>query len=854
MPGMAWLVEGGVSGNLATMDPQLSPMLWTTIATGKRAWQHGVHGFTEVDPASGRVVPVAYASRRCKTVWEILGERGLRSHVVGWFATHGEPNPHGCIVSNMAGSLRGVGPQDDPAVWPRLPPGTCWPASLADEIAPLRVSPYDVDPDEILRLFVPKAHEIDQKKDPRLWHLAGHLAEAFSVHAHATHVMEKDPDWDFTAIYYRPLDEICHRFMPYHSPRMEGVPERDFELYRDVVNSTYRLYDLFLRRLLHFAGPDGAVMVVSDHGFHSDHLRPRFTPNVPAGITVWHRPQGIFAARGPGFRADELVFGARLLDVAPTVLNYFVLPTGRDMEGRVLEEAFVKQQPVAQVATWEDPEWIERERLPAGDPVNKAMLEHFVALGYLEEVPAGDPAAAKSTQRENDWSLARAYMDAGRAADALPLLQSCHAGQPARTDFAQMLAMCQLQLGQLDEAEASAKKALDTFGPRDRAQFLLASIELQRGRPADAVAHLESVGGLGMIDPNGLLLLSRAYVELRRWDEAGEAAKRSIALDADNPQPYLALARQLIHRKCYAEAPERALAAVSLDFARANAHFLLGMALFGDGKTQEAIHALLTCLKHEPAFLRAYRLLASIYRHQGDEQSSRTCLQQFRAILLMRRAKAVPPAKSRAPAPTANDDPVEELEFVVVSGLPRSGTSLMMQMLRAAGIPVMTDGKRAADEDNLEGYWEWEEIKKLPTDPDVLKQAKGKAVKVISALLPSLPLVHRYKIIYMTRPMEQVVDSQWAMLARQGKTPSAEKAHMAATLEQHDKRLRSILAASERVKLLEVSYPDLVKNPAPVIEQLAQFLAPHFRPGPDVQACIRPQLHRQKGSGGGDGR
>ena len=73
MPGMAWLVEGGVSGNLATMEPQLSPMLWSSIATGKRAWQHGIHGFTEVDPASGRVVPVAYASRRCKTVWEILG-------------------------------------------------------------------------------------------------------------------------------------------------------------------------------------------------------------------------------------------------------------------------------------------------------------------------------------------------------------------------------------------------------------------------------------------------------------------------------------------------------------------------------------------------------------------------------------------------------------------------------------------------------------------------------------------------------------------------------------------------------------------------------------------------------------
>jgi len=857
MPGMAWLVEGGVSGNLATMEPQLSPMLWTSITTGKRAWQHGVHGFTEVDPASDRVVPVAYASRRCKTVWEILGERGLRSHVIGWFATHGEPNPHGCLVSNMAGSLQGVGPDDEPEKWPPLAPGSCWPPDLAGEIAPLRVSPYDLDPEEVLRLFVPKAHEIDQKNDPRLWHLAGHLAEAFSVHAQATHVMERDPDWDFTAIYYRPLDEICHRFMHYHPPRMEGVPERDFELYRDVVHATYRLYDLFLRRLLHFAGPDGAVMVVSDHGFHSDHLRPIFTPNVPAGITVWHRPQGIFAARGPGFRADELVFGARLLDVAPTVLNFFGLPAGRDMDGRVLEEAFVERRPPGQVDTWEDPGGIERERLPADDPSNRAMLEHFVALGYLAEIPGGDAAAAESTRRENDWSLARAYMDAGRAADALPLLESCVAGQPERTDFAQMLAMCQLQLGLLDEAEESAKKALETFGPQERAQHLLASIALQRERPAEAVALLESVGGMEMTDPNGLLLLARAFVELRRWDEAAEAAKQSIALDSDNPRPYLALTRQLIHRKLYAEAAECALAAISLDFSRANAHFLLGVALAGEGKQSEALQALHTCLKLDPAFLRAYRLLGRIYRQQGDEAKAQACQQQYRTVIALRKVKFVPPPKPRDKAPTQAAAPIEnppaaeeEMEFIIVSGLPRSGTSLMMQMLQAGGLPLMTDGKRIPDEDNPEGYWEWEEIKTLPKNPRILEEAAGKVVKVISALLPGLPLKHRYKILYMTRPVEEAVDSQCALLVRGGQTPKSERQHLIAIQKQHSEKILAALRANKRFEVLEVAFPELIANPAPTIARVASFLPGRFHPTPAVAACIKPQLYRNRQPGG----
>jgi tetratricopeptide (TPR) repeat protein len=481
------------------------------------------------------------------------------------------------------------------------------------------------------------------------------------------------------------------------------------------------------------------------------------------------------------------------------------------------------------------------------------MLEHFVALGYLAEIPGADAGAAEGTRQENDWSLARAFMDAGRAADALPLLESCAAGQPARTDFAQLLAMCQLQLGLLDEAEESAKKALEAFGPLERAQHLLASIALQRERPAEAVALLESVGGLDMTNPNGLLLLARSYVELRRWDEAAEAAKRSIALDADNPQPYLALTRQLLHRKLYAEATEAALSAISLDFARPNAHFLLGTALAGDGQLNEACQALHTCLKLEPTFLRAYRLLARIHRKLGDEVKALAYDQQYRAVIVLRKDKFVRVPQPRASSPVQAIAPagdaaaaVEEMELIVVSGLPRSGTSLMMQMLRAGGIPVMTDELRTADEDNPEGYWEWEEIKKLPKDPGILVQARGKALKIISALLPALPLSHRYKIIFMTRPIAQVVESQWTMLARQGKPPELDKQRMAVAMEQHSQQVRQIFAASSRVELLEVSYADLVANPQPLIDDLAKFLGDAFTPGPAVRSCIRPQLHRQR--------
>ncbi len=130
------------------------------------------------------------------------------------------------------------------------------------------------------------------------------------------------------------------------------------------------------------------------------------------------------------------------------------------------------------------------------------------------------------------------------------------------------------------------------------------------------------------------------------------------------------------------------------------------------------------------------------------------------------------------------------LDLLIVSGLPRSGTSLMMQMLAAAGIPPMTDGERLADEGNPEGYWEWEEIKKLLKNPRLIEQSVGKAVKVIYTLLPFLPRPHRYKIIYMVGPTSQVVDSQWAMLDRQGQKPRSERQYLIETQEHHSRQIR----------------------------------------------------------------
>jgi predicted Zn-dependent protease len=867
MPTLEKLVHSGTSGNLTTLEPQLSPMLWTSIATGKMAYHHGVPGFTEVDSQSGAIVPVSAATRKCQTVWEILAERGLKSHIVSWFATQGEANLPGKMVSNMYCHLPKVAKDSDPATWPAPLPGTYWPESLAEVLNEDRVSLHDIDPDYVLRLFVPNGDKVDQSKDQRLVSLSQRLAEAFSAHNAAVRLMEIDPEWDFFAVYYRTIDEICHQFMHYYPPKMDGIRQEDFEMYKDVVQGAYRLHDFMLRRLLELAGPDTAVMLVSDHGFHSDHLRPKFTPRVPAGITVWHRPQGVFVASGEGFRRDELVYGARLLDITPTVLHYFGYPVGQDMQGRVLEDIFSEKRSIQSIPTWEPSNGSHRPRARLGEKENKALLEQFVALGYIDEIPEDNSVAIAETNRENDWNMARAMLYSGRYEQALPLLEHCLHAQPFRTDYAQALARCQLKLKMLDEADQTIDRARDHFGRTENADLIKASIAMERD---DYALALELLHGVAEKLPQEIeiqLFLARCYAALRRWDEGLAAVDRVLAADPDNPNAFLVRARIELHQDKAFEAVDSALTAVGLQYGNPMGHYLLGASLLQLNKLRDSERALSNCHQLAPDYLPALRLLARVYLRLGDNskyiatenlrsqalanlrESAGKELYRIRLAVAQRqtqRDELDRKKQAEIDRKEAEIAAIDPLEILVVSGLPRSGTSLMMQMLKAAGIEPLTDGKRAADDDNPEGYWEWEEIKHLPKNPRLIEQAKGKVVKVISALLPTLPRPHRYKIIYMVRPTTQVVDSQLVMLDRQGQRARSEKQHLIDVQESHSLHIRKVLGKSDRVELLEVSYPDLVADPEPIIAQLESFLPGRFKPSVAVAACVKPTLFRNR--------
>ncbi|HEX3320137.1 MAG TPA: sulfotransferase domain-containing protein [Terriglobales bacterium] len=163
--------------------------------------------------------------------------------------------------------------------------------------------------------------------------------------------------------------------------------------------------------------------------------------------------------------------------------------------------------------------------------------------------------------------------------------------------------------------------------------------------------------------------------------------------------------------------------------------------------------------------------------------------------------------------------------ITIVSGLPRSGTSLMMQMLVAGGMTALSDGERQADIDNPKGYLEWERIKQLPKDPTLIGEAEGKVVKVISQLLLSLPLTHAYRIIFMQRPLAEVLKSQEQMLQRRGAADSSvDAAAMTRAFQNHLYEVNTWLNGKSNVEVLRIHYHSLLNEGRETCERVASFL------------------------------
>ncbi len=189
--------------------------------------------------------------------------------------------------------------------------------------------------------------------------------------------------------------------------------------------------------------------------------------------------------------------------------------------------------------------------------------------------------------------------------------------------------------------------------------------------------------------------------------------------------------------------------------------------------------------------------------------------------------------------------------IVVVSGLPRSGTSMLMKMLEAGGMPIMTDSERSADIDNPKGYFEYERIKDLEkeTDKSYVREGRGKALKVISFLIKDLPDENDYRVIFLRRDLDEVLASQNKMIERLDSTDTSASAEAMKEAYRNDiVRTRLLCKQRPNFELIEVHYKMTVENPAETVTKVNSFLGGRLDEAA-MQAAVDGSLYRNRGSG-----
>jgi tetratricopeptide (TPR) repeat protein len=392
-----------------------------------------------------------------------------------------------------------------------------------------------------------------------------------------------------------------------------------------------------------------------------------------------------------------------------------------------------------------------------------------------------------------------------------------------------------------------------------------------KGQDEQAIEHLKAAAATLAGKPEFQVQIGQAAFRLQDLAMAERSFAAAVALDPDLAAARTGLAAVALERHDWPATERHALAAIAIDFQTPLAHLLLADARLRQGRFAEADTALQVACRLAGDWLPARemraRLWSGVHGHpnkasteadlaaaivRGEARAARraefldTAHQSARRLLADTYALLGAQTARRLNArPADRPEPCETI--VLVSGLPRSGTSLVMQMLARGGAPILTDGHREADADNPEGYLEWKPLLRLPQHPEVLRLASGRVLKLLTPMVPYLPRRYQYRVIFLERPIDEVVASQLAMRQRAGRPGHANPLKMRAALASHGQAALKHLREAARAEVLVVPYPALISNPVGWAARMATMLGPDIVRYPDLMAdAVHPELYRQR--------
>ncbi len=504
MPNFAKLRQEGAYGRLMSQKPLLSPIIWTTIATGKGPEQHGIGHFVAMAPG-GEEIPASSQLRKVKALWNIASEAGKTVATVGWWATWPPEEVNGTVVSDhtayhflfedgLAAGSTAAGDTDEKKTHP---------PELLERIEPLLRRPTDLSAEELEPFINVSPEELDRPFDfsDDLAHFRWALATAMSYRDIGLELWRRDRP-DLELVYIEGTDSTSHLFGHlFRASGLGGELEQQQEKFGDTVEQIYFFADRLLGEMMAAIDQRTTLVVLSDHGFELGKLHddPSKTRDLRRVSERFHRLEGILYLYGHRVKAHARIDRASILDVAPTVLALLGVPPARDMPGRVLGEALSAELGTERTATWESAAGAgdvaragdaSDPRRKAADEVSRAQLEHLKSLGYLGGSDAIPSVAANSPKAERN--LAAIHFEAGRHAEAAAIYSRLIEQQPDDASLRASLAGTLGAMGRYDQALTQLDRAIEIEPLNVEAYHNRAVIRERRGETDSAITDYQT--------------------------------------------------------------------------------------------------------------------------------------------------------------------------------------------------------------------------------------------------------------------------------------------------------------------------------------------------------------------------
>ena len=383
-PNFARMRDQGSSGKLRSLEPLTkSPIIWASIATGKVPQKHGILDFFVKQRQKDRSREGAIATGegegpstsnlwRARPLWQILGGLGRSVGVVGWWTTWPAQPVNGVLVSDYV--------QYDNGTWAKKLSRRTYPDSIDSVVERLRVKPENVSWAELFQFVAPfDTTKVTARQAQLVYNLRWIYAADLTFYRVGLELYRKRHP-DFFTVYFRGVDEVSHVYWDIDVPGGFSPPLSDAEItwLKTLIPNYYIFTDHMIGDFLREAGKSTDVVVCSDHGFQGG----------GKGVMA-HKLDGMIFMMGPHVEKGGNISGATVLDVTPTILAMFGLPTARDMDGRPiaggLEPALIKRmERETRLQTYEPARALSEGEEPIRSPVDQELRERLRSLGYIQ--------------------------------------------------------------------------------------------------------------------------------------------------------------------------------------------------------------------------------------------------------------------------------------------------------------------------------------------------------------------------------------------------------------------------------------------------------------------------------------